>query len=97
MKPNLRRERRAAHENAHGGFSSIAACFRETAGDEEAWHRWWCLFPEYSFRFKNRLKMADFWGFQGEFVCGDAQDIIVEGDAYWQVAQLDVKKGVLAH
>lgn len=41
--------------------------------------------------------MADFWGFQGEFVCGDAQDIIVEGDAYWQVAQLDVKKGVLAH
>lgn len=30
VKPKSHRERTVAHENAHGGFSSIVACFRET-------------------------------------------------------------------
>lgn len=32
VKPKCRREKPAAHINANGGFTSIAACFRETGG-----------------------------------------------------------------
>ena len=37
------------------------------------------LVPEYSFRFKGELRMADFCGFQRGFVCGNAKSAATDG------------------